>query len=169
MEDEARLTFGYDYHQLFLYDASRPWRPDAGEYVDVVDAAQASGLTVATLDGVAGVLMPRQENFAAALELRVAPSEPERTADADHVVEFDLPLPSGRLTLEGSGGSGLVEAAVPAGRYRARLSGSGFDGAAAWRYGDAERPPDRYLLELWPSEVELPPAEPVRWPGHDAA
>ncbi|HJQ50179.1 MAG TPA: hypothetical protein VJ838_06690 [Gaiellaceae bacterium] len=75
--------------------------------------------------------MPRQENFAAALEVSVLESPPSVIETADHVVEFDLDC-SGRIALEGSGGSGLTEIAVPPGRYRARLSGFGLDAASAW-------------------------------------
>jgi hypothetical protein len=47
---------------------------------------------------------------------------------ADHVVEFDL-TSSGRIKLEGSGGSGELEIEIPTGTYRARLSGFAFEAA----------------------------------------
>lgn len=161
-------AFVYDYGQLYLYDAEREWSPNAYEYLDVLDAANAAGSTVGASSGVVGVLMPRQENFDAQLEVIVQPSPPDVTSDADHVVEFDLGVPSGRLVLEGSGGSGRLEVAVPPGRHRARLSGRNFAAAVAWSYGDEGDPPDTYRLELWPAEEDAAPAELRRWDGYDA-
>ena len=155
-------TFAYDYGQLYLYDASTDLSSFENPYLDALDAATETGLSVGARSGIVDVLMPRQENFHA--EMRIVDSEPE-PRDADHVVEFDLQAPSGRLILEGSGGSGTLELDVPAGRYRARLSGQGFDAAAAWQYRDEGDPGDRYLLELWPSAEDRAPAELKRWAG----
>jgi hypothetical protein len=110
--------------------------------------------------------MPRQENFGASMDIRVASEQPSLRDDADHVIEFDLVLPSGRLVLEGSGGSGMEELMLPPSNYRARLSRKEFDAAAEWRYEDEGNPADSYLLELWPASEERPPAELRRWPGY---
>ena len=85
---------------------------------------------------------------------------------ADHIIEFDLES-SGQIKLEGSGGSGELEVEIPRGRYRARLSGFGFDAAAQWSFDDPGYPTDRYRLELWPTNIEEPPAEMRRWVGYD--
>jgi hypothetical protein len=156
----------YDYGQLYVYDAAG--FPDEGNpYLDALDAAVALGLTVGTAAGVVDVLMPRQENFGAAIDVVATDARPSLDDTADHVVEFDL-RSSGRIVLEGSGGSGTSEVVVAPGRYRARLSGYDFDAAASWSYGDPGYPADRYRLELWPSDVSEPPAELRRWPGYDA-
>ena len=159
------MRFAYDYGQLYVYDAGLGLLTDGNPYLDALDAATGAGLTVGEASGVVDVLMPRQENFGAEIAVTIVGSEPPLDETADHVVEFDV-TSSGRLKLEGSGGSGELEVDVPAGRYRARLSGFDLDGAAAWSYGDPDYPPDHYRLELWLSDSAERPAELRRWPGH---
>ena len=79
------LKVAYDYGQLYIYDAAREFSRDANEYLDALDAATAAGLTVGVASGLVDVLMPRQENFAAALELSVVQSPPSVIETADHV------------------------------------------------------------------------------------
>ena len=159
------LKLVYDYNQLYIYDARREFSEDANEYLDALDAANRAGLTVGVASGVVDVLMPRQENSAAALELSIVQSPPSVIEAADHIVEFDLSC-TGRIALEGSGGSGLAEVDVPSGDYRARLTGFDFDAASAWRYDDPGYPADHYRLELWPADDPSPAAELKRWPGY---
>ena len=109
--------------------------------------------------------MPRQENFSAKLELRITRSSPPVIETADHVVEFDLSS-TGRIRLEGSGGSGEVEVEVPGGHYRARLSGFDSDAAAGRSYDESGDPADHYRLELWPASERAPPTELKRWAGY---
>jgi hypothetical protein len=158
------FEFAYDYNQLYLYDAARSM--DGDEYLDALDAMTESRSTVGARSGLVDVLMPRQENFAATIEVRLVNEQPAVRDGADHVVEFDLQLPSGRLALEGSGGSGMEEVELPPGRYRARLTGEHFDTAVAWRYEDRGNPSDRYTLELWQMKNEQAPVELRRWPGY---
>jgi hypothetical protein len=163
---EEPFEFAYDYNQLYLYDAGREHPLEGNEYLDALEAATESGLTVGARSGIVDVLMPRQENFAAVIEVKIITGQPPIRDDSDHVVDFDLPLPSGRLVLEGSGGSGTVEVNLPPGSYRARLTGEDFDAAAAWRYEDSGNPSDRYTLHLWRTGDERPPSELRRWPGY---
>jgi hypothetical protein len=160
------LTVAYDYNQLYLYDAAHELSTDGTDYLDALDAATREGLTVGAASGIVDVLMPRQENFAAKLEIGVTQGPPPVIDGADHVVEFDL-ASSGRIRLEGSGGSGEVEIDVSPGQYRARLSGFNFESAAAWSYDDTGDPADRYRLELWPVDEQAPPTELKRWPGYN--
>jgi hypothetical protein len=155
----------YDYGQLYVYDAALAISTDGNPYLDALDAATESGLTCGTTAGLVDLLMPRQENFGAEIDVTAVGSAPELDESADHIVEFDLES-SGRIKLEGSGGSGELEVDVPAGRYRVRLSGFSFDGAARWSYGDPGYPPDHYRLELWPSDTPAQPVELRRWVGY---
>jgi hypothetical protein len=159
------VEFAYDYNQLYLYDAAHDLSGTGNPYLDALDAATQSGLTVGADSGVVDVLMPRQENFAAIIDVAVTHSAPPVAETADHVVEFDL-TSTGRVTLQGSGGAGELEIDVPPGRYRARLSGFDFDAAQRWSYDDPGNPDDHYRLELWPSQVPQRPAELRRWPGY---
>jgi len=62
-------------------------------------------------------------------------------------------------------GAGIVDASVdvPAGRYRARISGWGF--TEVGRTG-ADRD-DSYRLRLWIRDQQQDPAVRKRWPGWD--
>ena len=161
------MEFAYDYHQLYVFDAATDVDVSGNRnpYLDALDAANEAGLTVGAASGIVDVLMPRQENFFSDIEVVTNESAPAVSQTADHVVEFDL-TSSGRIRLEGSGGSGELEIDVPAGTYRARLSGFDFGAASRWSYGDPGHPGDNYRLELWPSEAPEPPAELRRWPGY---
>ena len=159
------MRFAYDYGQLYIHDATWTLPTDGNAYLDALDAATASGLSVGIASGVVDVLMPRQENFSAEIDVFATGSAPWVDESADHIIEFDL-ASTGRITLEGSGGAGELDVEIPEGRYRARLSGFAFDAAARWSYDDPDPPGDRYRLELWPSEHRDPPAELRRWPGY---
>jgi hypothetical protein len=73
--------------------------------------------------------MPLQWNFHAPLVVEVVGGRPEPDLDGwEHVVEFALRVPSGRLVLEGSGGSGELwpSAAAPAAVELKRWPGCDF-------------------------------------------
>ncbi len=159
------MRFAYDYGQLYFYDAADALSTDGNPYLDALDAATEAGLTVGAASGVVDVLMPRQENFGAEIDVAVVDAAPDVDESADHVVEFDL-VTSGRIKLEGSGGSGELEVETPPGSYRVRLTGFEFERAAVWAYDDPGYPVDRYRLELWPSDTPQRPAELRRWAGY---
>ncbi|MFN2460304.1 MAG: hypothetical protein ABR591_06425 [Candidatus Velthaea sp.] len=168
-EAQFETTFVYDFGQVYLYDAAAPLSENADEYVDALDAANASSMSVGIAGPLVDILMPRRENFAAPLSVVVTGGpRPDDFDSWDHVVEFDLDVTSGRLTLEASGGSGIRELALPPERYRARFEGKMLGAAASWNYGDAASPPDAYRLELWPRTDSTPATEIKRWAGYDA-
>jgi hypothetical protein len=167
--DEAKrqLTISYDFSQLYFYDSALERAPGGNEYLDALDAANEAGLTVGARSGVVDVLMPRRENFAAKAAVSVLTARTPAPDDADHIVEFDVGVRSGRLIIEGSGGSGEAHVDVAPGSYRVRFSGYDFAAAAEWRYEDPDDPQDTYVLELWPVGASEPPAELRRWPRYD--
>jgi len=157
----------YDEWQLYLYDAERRWAADGqGEFLDALDDAEASGKAVGVADGLVDLLMPRRDHFAVSVTVEHHDSAPDDDAGAwDHVVEFPLPLPSGRLVLAASGGGGEVEVRLPADTYRGRWSGADMDGAVEWTYDDDGNPPDAYRLQVWPEPSEQAPTEVKRHPS----
>jgi hypothetical protein len=81
----------------------------------------------------------------------------------DHVAEFSLPVPSGKLALA-SAGIDEVTVGITPGAYRARWSGRNLSAAAAWEGAD-EHPPDTYRLQIWPGPAEAPRADIKQWSG----
>ncbi|MEU4252058.1 hypothetical protein AB0F15_32025 [Amycolatopsis sp. NPDC026612] len=86
----------------------------------------------------------------------LVPSAPALTADAEHVVEADLPVPSGRLVISGPADYPSQERffSVLPGRYRARVSYVPTGPPPAdWNdheYGEHYR----YVVEMWPVAAE---------------
>jgi hypothetical protein len=77
---------------------------------------------------------------------------PESDAESwDHVVELPLPVPSGTLAFQASGGAAPVETHIPTGNYRARFSGRGYMAGAGEIEGH-----ETYRLQLWPSDETEP-------------
>jgi hypothetical protein len=166
---EARLdiTFLFDHGQVYLYDRRRPFSEGWDEYLQSLDEANAAKRSVGVLDGFVNILMATQYNFHAPLSIEAHDGAPEPGLDGyDHVVEFDLALPSGVLVLDASGGAGEVEAALPADTHRMRWSATGLDAAEEAQY-EVDRTPDRYRLQLWPAVTAEPPRELKRWAGYD--
>jgi hypothetical protein len=125
-----------------------------------------AGLTVGVAGALVDLLLPLQWNFSAPLVLETVDGEPVLDLEEwEHVVEFPLQLPTGRLLLEGSGGSGQLEIEVPPGAYRACWSGDGFPPAGDYVPGESSQ--DSYRLQLWAAQADEPPRELKRWPGYD--
>ncbi len=157
------LSFVYDYGQVYLYDAMAAGSVD---FLAALDDSARTGLTVGVADGLVDLLLPLQWNFAAPVVLETVDSEPVLDLDDwEHMVEFSLQLPSGRLLLEGSGGSGQLDIEVPPGAYRARWSGRSFPPMGEYVPGESSH--DNYRLQLWAAHVDEPPRELKRWSGYD--
>ncbi len=136
------LEFAYDHGHLYVTDAGRHW-------------------SEADVD----VRMPRGANFFVPLRVEGWGGRPPLDLDAwDHVVEFSLPVPSGKLALA-SGGIDEVTVGIAPGAYRARWSGRNLSAAATWESDD--NAPDAYRLQLWPGPATAPRAEIKRWAGVD--
>ena len=86
----GNVRFAYDYGQLYIYDATTGVSADGNPYLDALDAATESGLSIGAASGVVDVLMPRQENFSAEIELMITRSPRPLEESADHIIEFDL-------------------------------------------------------------------------------
>ena len=107
------LEFAYDHGHLYVVDAESHW-------------------SEAEVD----VRMPRSANFFVPLRVEGWGGRPPLDLEAwDHVVEFSLPVPSGRLALA-SGGMDEVTVGIAPGAYRARWSGRNLNAAASWERDD---------------------------------
>ena len=157
------LSFVYDYGQVYLYDAAAAGSVD---FLAALADSSRTGLSLGVDGALVDLLLPLQWNFSAPLLLETADSETPLDLDEwDHLVEFALQLPSGRLLIEGSGGSGQSEIELPAGTYRARWAGRGFPSPGDYVPGESSD--DTYRLQLWTPRSDEPPWELKRWPGYD--
>lgn len=133
------LEFAYDHGHLYVVDAHLHW-------------------SEAEVD----VRMPRSASFFVPLRVEGWAGRPPLDLDRwDHVTEFSLAVPSGKLALASSGVDGVTVGIAP-GAYRARWSGRNLGAAAAWERGD-ENAPDTYRLQIWPGATEAPRAEIKPW------
>jgi hypothetical protein len=137
----TELEFAYDHGHLYVLDAGRHW-------------------SEAEVD----VRMPRSANFFVPLRVEGWGGRPPLDLESwDHVAEFSLKVPSGKLALA-SGGGDEVTVGIAPGAYRARWSGRNLSAAAAWERHD-ENAPDTYRLQIWPGPAEAPRSEIKRWSG----
>jgi hypothetical protein len=161
------LTVKSDYGQIYIYDGrAEIWDDSATEEDNPLqraldDASRSQGF-VGYDNGLVDFLTPSQYNWKAPMRIEVGDEPPPLDTDGwDHVVEVPLPLQSGTLCFEASGGGTPIETHVPPGIYRARLSGRGFVSGA----GEIEGR-ESYRLQLWPAD----PSEPKLikyWDGYD--
>jgi hypothetical protein len=157
-----------DYGQIYIYDPQTQLADDGATEDDeqlqrALDDGYESRRFVGYDTGLVDLITPSQYNWNAPMRIEVGDDAPPLdTADWDHVVEVPLPIPSGTLCFQASGGGTPVETQVPPAVYRARLSGRGYVAGA----GEIEGR-ESYRLQLWPA----PEAEPrliKYWHGYDA-
>jgi hypothetical protein len=161
------LVVASDYGQIYVYDPegtdqSSPQTEDDNSLQRSLDDAHESRRFVGYDGGTLNVLTPSQYNWEAPLTVEVFDEPPPIEVDGwDHIAEAPLPVPSGNLWFEASGGGPRHETTVPPGVYRARISGRGFvagvgeiEGRESWR------------VQLWPAAESAP--ELVKyWNGWD--
>jgi hypothetical protein len=156
-----------DYGQIYIYDPqTQIWDENATEDDNLLqralDDASESRRFVGYDGGLVDLLTPSQYNWKVPMRIEVSDEPPPLDAEAwDHIVEAPLPVPSGRLYFEASGGGTPIETQIPAGTYRARLSGRGFVAGAGEIEGH-----ESYRLQLWPAE-KAKAALVKYWRGYD--
>jgi hypothetical protein len=161
------LEIEADYGQIYIYDpATQQPDRDVTDDDDPLQRAMADGYESRRFVGYAGglidVITPSQYNWKAPIRIEVSEVPPESDAESwDHVVELPLPVPSGRLAFQASGGAAPVETNIPTGNYRARFSGRGYMSGAGEIEGH-----ETYRLQLWPSD-ETEPRLLRYWAGYD--
>ena len=157
------LVVAADHGQIYIFSAAAGLFDDI--WMPVLEDAWESDRFVGVLPGFIDLLTPGQWNFQTPLRLEVWSAEPaDDRNDWDHEVDVDFDVPDGRISFQPSGGSShFTSAEVPAGTYRARVSGRGFTEVGhAGADGD-----DSYRLRLWPGGEPAAPVLRKRWPGRD--
>jgi hypothetical protein len=160
-----------DYGQIYIFDPARPpsaapSTEDDNEALRALDDAYESRRFVGyDVDGFIDVVTPSQYNPRVPIRVEVGDAPPPlELAPWDHVVEVPLPVLSGRLMFMASGSGVSKETTVPAGTYRARISGRGFLEDFEEIEGQIR---ESFRIQLWPA----PPSKPELlkfWPGYEA-
>jgi hypothetical protein len=162
------LTVEADFSQIYVYDRDEQLPEDAGgiqtdndnSLLRALEDAYGSRRFVGYDGGVVNIITPSQYNPSVAVSLEILESAPPLDLEGwNHCVEVPLPAPSGTIVFQASGGGRPIEAEVPPGLYRARISGRGFR-------SETFEGEESFRLQLWPS----PKSEPKLlkyWPGFD--
>jgi len=156
-----------DYGQIYIYDpqtqlADETATEDDNPLQRAMDDAYESRRFVGYNSGLIDLITPSQYNSRAPMRVEVSDEPPPLDLDEwDHVVDVPLPVPSGTLHFEASGGGAIVETGIPSGVYRARLSGRGYLAGEGQIEGH-----ESYRLQLWPAEGANPRLMKY-WHGYD--
>lgn len=140
-----------DYGQFYLHSV----RSDLDDVLAAVDIA-LEGDGIAQRGGVLVVISPHQNNFEMPLLIERWSGEPPPDLDdwqvayAAHLAVGDDGIYYETPTLDG------VDIAVPAGAYRALITGRGFVGHG---WPGSTKPGDVWRIQLWPSSDRI---EPIR-------
>ena len=122
-----------DYGQIYIYDPQTQL-PDEETSEDddplqrAMDDAYESRRFVGYASGLVDVVTPSQYNWKAPMRIEVSDTPPASDLEAwDHVVEVSLPVPSGTLVFQSSGGANRSRR-----RYHPATTAHGSRGAATW-------------------------------------
>jgi hypothetical protein len=160
-----------DYGQIYVYDPGLTAEAspntqdteDDNQLLRALDDAFDTRRFVGYDTGLVDILTPSQYNPSAPVRLEVGSGPPPLALDEwEHATEVPLPVPSGRIVFEASGGGRQIETSVPPAVYRARISARGYRSGVGEIEGAEE-----YLIQLWP-EPEGEPALLKSWPGWDS-
>jgi hypothetical protein len=153
-ESVQHLTVQSDYGQIYVTDKEglrEPQTEEDNSLLRSLDDASESRRFVG-FDRMINILTPSQYNWKAPMTLEVWVERPPLDLDAwDHVVEGPFPAPTGTIYFEASGGGRPIEARIPPGTYRVRVSGAGFVAGV----GEIEGR-ERWRLQLWPAAEPEP-------------
>jgi hypothetical protein len=155
------LEIAIDYGQVYILDLSAEEDLGSDAALDSLDDAHKSGRYVGVAGRIVDFTMPVQYNFTAPMRVEIWTAEPaDDSANWDHLVDVDLDLPTGKLCFEASGGGEPITCEVPAGPYRARVAGRGWDLTNPQGGGL-----DDYRVQLWSRAGDTKPELRKLWPG----
>ena len=156
-----------DYGQLYIYDSQAladdsDWTEDDTPLMRALEDGYRDRRFVGYDSGLVDVQTPSQYNWKLPVRIEVSDDAPPLDVEGwDHVVEVPLPVPSGTLCFEASGGGIPIQTEIPKGVYRARISGRGFVSGAGEIEGH-----ESYRLQLWPADESAPKLLKY-WDGYD--
>lgn len=155
------LAPGFDHAEFFFWDAGTdPWAGDtAPTPVDIViERGLDAGHDIEWFEGIGVAFAPIGDDGYAKVIVEVWDEEPPMRADetADCITDFDFDVSRGFAATAPEGQD--VSVALPAGLYRARVSGHGFDAAVSWQDDD-----EAYEAYVAAEEAGHPISGPAHW------
>jgi hypothetical protein len=149
-----------DYGQIMIYSDAAVTDDD----VSALDDAEDNGRFVGAGGGTLDLLTPGTRGSGIPMRVEVWATEPAAdTGEWLDEVDVDLDVPDGRLIFQAPESGLPIPAELPAGAYRARVSGSGYTATGdAGSDGD-----DCYRLRLWPRTTDTEPECRRARPGRD--
>jgi hypothetical protein len=140
--EQHKLSFFTEYYQFYILDSETKAQTDAPDFWN----AEADKRKLAIGEGLLGVTVAKYAEIK--VEVRVLSSEPTEDADADHIVETSLNLPSGLLMVKDcTSYDTLLELNLGKGTYRTRISSF-----KLWTVKGDEGD-DYYLVEIWKNSI----------------
>jgi hypothetical protein len=152
-----------------MFVVADPTLGDLAAMQDGLAEATESSRFVAVVRDVLTVVTPAEDSDGTPVTIHIwdRPPGPDNgdvgDVGADHEVELDFDISSGRLEVWLVGGSVGGVDGIPPGAYRARVSGRGF--TPFDEFDGISR--ESYRLTLWPRTAPSPPVVTRAWPGWD--
>jgi hypothetical protein len=132
------LSFFTEYYQFYILDSETKAQTDAADFWN--DEAGQRKLAIG--EGLLGVTVAKYAEIK--VEVRVLSAEPTEDADADHIVETSLNLPSGLLQVKDCTNYDTeLELNLEKGTYRVRISSF-----KLWTV-ENDKGDDYYVVEIW--------------------
>ncbi len=139
--EQHKLSFFTEYYQFYILDSESEGKTDAPDFWN--DEAGTRRLAVG--EGILGVTVAKYAEIK--VEVRALSSEPTEDAEADHIVETSLNLPSGLLQIKDcTSYDTVLELNLEKETYRIRISSF-----KLWTVQNDEGD-DYYVVEIWKSE-----------------
>jgi hypothetical protein len=134
------LSFFTEYYQFYILDSETKAQTDAADFWN--DEAGQRKLAIG--EGLLGVTVAKYAEIK--VEVRVLSAEPTEDADADHIVETSLNLPSGLLQVKDcTSYDTVLELNLEKRTYRVRISSF-----KLWTV-ENDKGDDYYVVEIWKS------------------
>jgi hypothetical protein len=139
--EQHKLSFFTEYYQFYILDSETKASTDAPDFWN--DEAGQRKLAIG--EGLLGVTVAKYAEIK--VEVRILSSEPIEDAEADHIVETSLNLPSGLLQIKDcTNYDTVLELNLEKGQYRIRISSF-----KLWTV-ENDKGDDYYVVEIWKNE-----------------
>jgi hypothetical protein len=133
-----KLSFFTEYYQFYILDSETKAQTDTPDFWNT----DSDKRKLAIGEGLLGVTVARYAEIK--VDVRILSSEPTEDADADHIVETSLNLPSGVLQIKDcTNYDNVLELNLGKGAYQVRISSF-----KLWTVQN-DKGDDYYVVEIW--------------------